>query len=313
MAASSTTATLSLKVVVAGKTYPVEISASSTVKELKTQLETATGAPTSTQRILHKGKERADDERLDSAGFQQGAKVMLLFRPGFDASSIRAPPSGASDGAGAATADVGAGSAEGAAGSVAHPSDVPAVEAAGPAADTLEEDDGEGMSVKVVGGGQTHSVRVPNDSTLRDLKLRLSGLTGATREQQKLIFKGKERDDDEPLAAAGVADGAKLMLLFRESYHREADGARVVRDASLQLVELERRTRALVKKQQHRIADSSEMLAALGALDADVQGMLLDLENARLSAAGALHRTELQTRLRRLVDDIDRVRKSVRL
>jgi hypothetical protein len=46
-----------------------------------------------------------------------------------------------------------------------------------------------------------------------ELKRVLVPVTGLEPERQRLIFRGKEKRDDEPLHASGAKDGAKVLLL----------------------------------------------------------------------------------------------------
>jgi hypothetical protein len=80
--------TFPLNLVCAGVTYGIRISAGGTVRDAKLRAASLTGAPVAQQRLIVKGKERADAELLASLELACGAqhtarKVMILFRAGF--------------------------------------------------------------------------------------------------------------------------------------------------------------------------------------------------------------------------------------
>ncbi|PNH03828.1 hypothetical protein TSOC_010081 [Tetrabaena socialis] len=69
-------------------------------------------------------------------------------------------------------------------------------------------------SLSVKHGAQQHAVQLNGSSTVGALQELLQELTGAFVRKQKLIFKGKVLTAEHSLARAGLADGAKLMLLL---------------------------------------------------------------------------------------------------
>jgi hypothetical protein len=75
-------------------------------------------------------------------------------------------------------------------------------EAAGPA-----------IRIRVSYGATFREVVVPAQATFGELKRILVQTTGVEPERQRLFFRGKEKSDSEFLHAAGVKDGAKLLLL----------------------------------------------------------------------------------------------------
>ncbi|KAJ1629281.1 hypothetical protein T492DRAFT_1012062 [Pavlovales sp. CCMP2436] len=282
----------SLRVSAGGTVHLLSLDSLSTVRDAKAQLQALTGATPAQQRLIFKGRERKDDELLADAGLTDGAKVMLLFTPGF-----QRPPPAASEAAASPTAAA------------------PAAEAAGSARPPKrvvhdEEEDADGNRLlNVVCLGVTHTVRVDPEASVGDVKLRMAGITGAGVDQQRLIIKGKERADGELLSAA---PGSKCMVLFRQGFHLEAEGADAVRSmVSITLV-LESRLNALLRRQKHRLVDGNELLALLGALEEDASAAALDLANARVKPVVEVQRRELRERVQRLLDTTSGMRKDIR-
>ncbi|KAL0375374.1 UNVERIFIED_CONTAM: BAG family molecular chaperone regulator 4 [Sesamum radiatum] len=69
------------------------------------------------------------------------------------------------------------------------------------------------INVKVSHGLNQHDVAVPSNSTFGDLKSVIVQKIGLKPEMHKLLFRGKEKEDDEDLQTAGVKDNSKLLLM----------------------------------------------------------------------------------------------------
>ncbi|XP_015897619.3 BAG family molecular chaperone regulator 4 isoform X2 [Ziziphus jujuba] len=84
-----------------------------------------------------------------------------------------------------------------------------------------DEDDGEtgasslGPMIKITvsNGKHQHEVFVPAQSTFGDIKKFISQKTGLEANEQRLLFRGKEKEDDEHLHMAGVKDNSKILLM----------------------------------------------------------------------------------------------------
>ena len=63
------------------------------------------------------------------------------------------------------------------------------------------------------GGGWQHDVSIDATATFGDLKVMLSPATGLWPREQRLLYRGRERDDGDHLHMAGVQDGDKVVLL----------------------------------------------------------------------------------------------------
>nr|CAD1837195.1 unnamed protein product [Ananas comosus var. bracteatus] len=58
-----------------------------------------------------------------------------------------------------------------------------------------------------------HDLTIGATSTFGEMKEALSMLTGLEPREQRLVFKGKEREDGDHLHMVGVRDGDKVLLL----------------------------------------------------------------------------------------------------
>ncbi|CAJ1785744.1 unnamed protein product [Sphenostylis stenocarpa] len=69
------------------------------------------------------------------------------------------------------------------------------------------------ITITVSTVSQSHEISVQATSTFGELKMILSMVTSFEPREQRLLFKGKERDDDEYLHMVGVRDKDKVLLL----------------------------------------------------------------------------------------------------
>ncbi|KAG2710506.1 hypothetical protein I3760_04G030500 [Carya illinoinensis] len=73
---------------------------------------------------------------------------------------------------------------------------------------------GEGIiTVRVSTVSKWHDISIEATSTFGELKMILSLVTGLETREQRLLFKGKEREDGEYLHMVGVRDKDKVLLL----------------------------------------------------------------------------------------------------
>ncbi|KAL2500218.1 Ubiquitin-like superfamily protein [Abeliophyllum distichum] len=77
-----------------------------------------------------------------------------------------------------------------------------------------KESGGEGMiKIRVSTVSQWHDISIQATSTFGELKMILSLLTNLEAKEQRLLFKGKEREDNEYLHMVGVRDKDKVLML----------------------------------------------------------------------------------------------------
>ncbi|XP_044473283.1 BAG family molecular chaperone regulator 4 [Mangifera indica] len=69
------------------------------------------------------------------------------------------------------------------------------------------------IEINVAHGQAQYNVPVPAQSTFGELKRAIEEKTKLGPQQQKLLFRGKEREDSEHLHASGLKDKSKVLLL----------------------------------------------------------------------------------------------------
>ncbi|EYU34767.1 hypothetical protein ABFS82_11G133300 [Erythranthe guttata] len=76
------------------------------------------------------------------------------------------------------------------------------------------ENSGEVMiTIRVSTVSKWHDISVQPTSTFGELKILLSILTNLEPQEQRILFKGKEREDNEHLHMIGVRDKDKVLML----------------------------------------------------------------------------------------------------
>ncbi|KAK4417838.1 BAG family molecular chaperone regulator 2 [Sesamum alatum] len=77
-----------------------------------------------------------------------------------------------------------------------------------------KENSDEGViTIRVSTVSKWHDISIQSTSTFGELKMVLSILTNLEAEEQRLLFKGKEREDEEHLHMVGVKDKDKVLML----------------------------------------------------------------------------------------------------
>lgn len=69
------------------------------------------------------------------------------------------------------------------------------------------------IRVRVKYGSVYHEINISSQATFGELKKMLTGATGMHNEDQKLLFKGKERKSKDFLDVSGVKDKSKIVLV----------------------------------------------------------------------------------------------------
>ncbi|KAL3818115.1 hypothetical protein ACJIZ3_004020 [Penstemon smallii] len=89
------------------------------------------------------------------------------------------------------------------------------------------------IKVKVKYGSIYHQVIISSQASFGELKKLLAGLTGLNHQDQKLIFKEKERDSKVFIDIVGVKDGSKLVLI-EDELSREKRGLELQKNAKME-------------------------------------------------------------------------------
>ncbi|OAY24183.1 BAG family molecular chaperone regulator 4 [Manihot esculenta] len=79
--------------------------------------------------------------------------------------------------------------------------------------DTEGDPSGPMIKIKISHGSYHYEITVPAQSTFGDLKNVLVHETGLEPKEQRLLFRGKEKEDNECLHMVGVKDMSKVILL----------------------------------------------------------------------------------------------------
>ncbi|KAJ0711389.1 putative Ubiquitin-like domain-containing protein [Helianthus annuus] len=69
------------------------------------------------------------------------------------------------------------------------------------------------ITIRVTTVSEWHDISIRATSTFGELKMILSTITSLETREQRLLFKGKEREDGEHLHMVGVRDNDKVLLL----------------------------------------------------------------------------------------------------
>ncbi|XVF55054.1 hypothetical protein PTKIN_Ptkin06aG0005800 [Pterospermum kingtungense] len=69
------------------------------------------------------------------------------------------------------------------------------------------------ININVAHGPAQHQLYVPAHSTFGELKKEIARKTGLEPDKQRVLFRGKEKEDGVHLHSAGVKDKAKLLVL----------------------------------------------------------------------------------------------------
>lgn len=110
------------------------------------------------------------------------------------------------------------------------------------------------IKITVSHGPARHEVHVPAQSTFGDIKNALAQETGLEPKDQRLLFRGKEKEDEELLHMAGVKDRSKILLLEEPaSKERKLEEIRKGNEI-LQALEAVAAVRAEVDKISERVA-----------------------------------------------------------
>ncbi|CAA2966771.1 BAG family molecular chaperone regulator 4-like isoform X2 [Olea europaea var. sylvestris] len=169
------------------------------------------------------------------------------------------------------------------------------------------------ITIKVSHGQNLYDVVVPANSTFGDLKLMVTQSIGLDPETHKLVFRGKEKEDNEHLQLAGVKDMSKMLLMEDTTCKEE----RPVEVAQTSVVS---RGGAAVAEIRKDIDELSEQVSALQAVvdggtkidDKDIvyvtemlMRQLLKLDGIEAEGEGKVQRKMEVRRIQSFVETMD--------
>ncbi|KAJ3703122.1 hypothetical protein LUZ61_006827 [Rhynchospora tenuis] len=109
------------------------------------------------------------------------------------------------------------------------------------------------MKVSVSFGSYLHEVIVPAQATFGELKRILAKPSGLEPCEQRVLFKGKERENNEYLYIVGVKDASKVVLV-EDPASRERKMEKIRRDGMTKACEAVARVRAEVDKLAEKVS-----------------------------------------------------------
>ena len=247
-----------------GSKHTLECEPSDSIRAVKAKLEPLVHMAPAEMKLIVKGKAWDDDAKTLGSMSVDGAnvkflKVMLMkSRAGATAAAASKPAA------------------------PLPPSAMPASSAA-PAAAAAAPLGAGSIALTVAQGTTKHALLCEGATTVRELKALLQSATGAEPPLMRLLVKGKEAADASSVAELGLASGAKLMLLFRGTHHRQQEGAAAVAGGASTLADLRSRVERQRRQIEKRLASGAEALASLGALDGECEALAQDLRNAAVA------------------------------
>lgn len=108
------------------------------------------------------------------------------------------------------------------------------------------------IKVKISHGMYQHEINIPSHATFGDLKWLLAQEVGLQPNEQRLLFQGKEKDDNEFLHIAGVKDMTKVILVedpaSKEKKLEEMKSNQAVKQACQAVAQVRVRVDKLIKQ-----------------------------------------------------------------
>ncbi|KAK6118258.1 hypothetical protein DH2020_048044 [Rehmannia glutinosa] len=170
------------------------------------------------------------------------------------------------------------------------------------------------LNIKVSHGLNEHEVAVPSNSSFAgDLKSVIVQKMGLNPETHKLLFRGKEKEDDENLQTAGVKDNSKVLLMEDTTCRQEK--AEEVRETTV--ISRGGPAVAEIREEVDKISDQVSALQAVVDSGTKVDNkdiiyltemlmrQLLKLDGIEAEGEGKLQRKMEVRRVQSLVDTMD--------
>ena len=158
------------------KTFTFEVESSDTVEAIKSLIQDNTGIPMERQRLIFKERQLEDGHTLSDYNVQANSTIQLVLR------RIRTP----------------------------SPDSVHAE------GELLNQNMQGGLIVKWIVGDKEFSMDKALDDTVSDVKRIINDRTGIPVERQRLIFNGKQLDDDRLLMDYRITKDDIINLVLRD-------------------------------------------------------------------------------------------------
>ncbi|XP_010676791.2 BAG family molecular chaperone regulator 4 isoform X1 [Beta vulgaris subsp. vulgaris] len=174
-----------------------------------------------------------------------------------------------------------------------------------------DDDDNTPMfKIKVSYGSSFYDFTLPCKFTFGELKKLLAQATGLEPQDQKLFFRGREKDDAETLLMAGLKDHSKLLLMERPaSKERKMEEARKKAEISKACAAIAE-VRAEVDKLSQRVSALQESVYVGAKLDEKEFILLTELLMVQLLKLDSIEaegeaRIQRKTEVRRVQGYVD--------
>ncbi|XP_048420729.1 BAG family molecular chaperone regulator 4 [Pyrus x bretschneideri] len=182
--------------------------------------------------------------------------------------------------------------------------------------DIGEANSGIMIKIKVSHGSYYHDVLVHAQSTFGDLKRVLSHETGLEPKEQRLLFRGKEKEDNECLHIAGVEDTSKIVLLEDPASKEKKLEEMKKNQGTLKAYEEVAKVRAEVDKLSQKIVDlETSLLSGIKVSDREIMVLtelfmveLLKLDSIVADGEAKVQRRVEVRRVQSFVDTLDNLK-----
>ncbi|XP_061364222.1 BAG family molecular chaperone regulator 1-like [Gastrolobium bilobum] len=169
------------------------------------------------------------------------------------------------------------------------------------------------IKVKVKYGSSYHEIRISSHASFGELKKMLTEPTGLHAQDQKLIFKKKERDSKSYLDVERVKDGSKLVLLedIESRERRTLEKLKIAKKekTSKSLTEINSEVDKLAKKVAALEVGASkgEIIAELDveSLTENLMRMLITFDENYVEGELKLQRREQVRRIQKHIETLD--------
>ena len=142
------------------------------------------------------------------------------------------------------------------------------------------------LRLRISGCGHNVDITVSADATLGELKKLIEAATALPPPFQRLVARGcKLEDDGAGIAAAGVADRTKLMLMHSAEYAADAQAFEALSAVSKEIAELEKRADLSAAAREELV---TQVCCKLDAVEVNGSSTLRELRRAQLKRAQAI-------------------------
>ncbi|XP_059296478.1 BAG family molecular chaperone regulator 4-like [Lycium ferocissimum] len=172
------------------------------------------------------------------------------------------------------------------------------------------------ITIKFSYASQDFDLPVPSEFTFGEVKSILSSILGVEPKMQKLLFRGKEKEDHEYLHLAGVKDNSKVLVIEEETVEEKipeevrvtteiSRGAEAVAEVRKEVDKLSEQVSAV----QAVVFDGSNVeVKYIICLEEMLMRQLLKLDGIEAEGEGKLQRKMEVRRVQSLVETMDAVK-----